>query len=240
MSTNKTINLKLHSWIDDDFVEVNEINENFTKIDTEIGGAKQKINETETALQQLNSNLPGLLQQTYDKTVKTYSSDTYFLITLQPGQVFVIDPFLDESDYKNFDVVLSGNGTKNKNLGVHITGNDEVVKVVGSMAAFPSNDVTRRYTSSGAWHYPAVTTTDYSIFKALVGFNYDMIPTIPGCGVFENEFYSPLVDSIASTSMDIQLLGISIEGNRLCFIFKNHNPNEAIQLSTSVAFKVSK
>lgn len=216
---------------------VRDMNALAQAVDSKVA-SKEALQETnETVATKIDEEA---LQLKYEKAIQTYSVQSRFLLTLEPGQVFIIDPLLDDYGYKNFEVVLQGHTLANKHIGVRITGNSDLVMCTGSIAVFPSSDVTTRYTSSSAWHRPGVTKTTYDITKALVGFSYDTIPSAYGCGVFENTFYSCLVDPPDPHAHDIQLLGISIEGNRIQFIFRNSNSSIPVRLSTSVAIKVSK
>jgi hypothetical protein len=68
MSTNKTTNLDMHSWVSTDLVKLNEFNDNFSTIDTEVGSLKDKVGDA-TVDQQITSKVGDLTElQTTDKS----------------------------------------------------------------------------------------------------------------------------------------------------------------------------
>lgn len=83
MSTNKTPNYQLHSWLPEDEFHLTEINENFTKLDaslkSEATAATQKANALETALGQRVRMVTGSYT---GKTTDNKSSQPATVVTL--------------------------------------------------------------------------------------------------------------------------------------------------------------
>jgi len=73
MSSNKTPNLNLHSWLGTDKFNYNEMNENFNALDSEIKNLQNKDDSLDSAIETLESNLNVAL----GKTSTLYSAKVY-------------------------------------------------------------------------------------------------------------------------------------------------------------------
>lgn len=109
MSSKKTENLGLHTWVSDDYVQMTEFNENFQKIDEKTGelltnsqGANDKIVEITEQLAQtvLHLGYYGILTNVDDTDLLQSAIDSGYTNIIIPTATLNSVVFLDQTAYK--------------------------------------------------------------------------------------------------------------------------------------------